>query len=257
MRAPSRFTRLLLAAGVIATAAVTIGTGPAGADQEIVGGKRVSIADYPYVVYLTTPDGFQFCGGTLVDDDKVVTTAHCAVDRKPADVTVVAGREDKRSGVGTTSAVAGIWVDPAFSDVRTGSDVAVLTLARRLPYPTIDVAGAADADVYRPGAEATILGWGRTAEGGAASRFLRAARVPIMADADCAASYPDYQADSMTCAGLPRGGVDTCQGDSGGPLIVDGKLAGITSWGEGCAEAGRPGVYTRLAAYADVLADQI
>ena len=54
----------------------------------------------------------------------------------------------------------------------------------------------------------------------------------------------------MVCAG--DGNTDTCQGDSGGPLMVsDGSfliLAGITSWGIGCADPSFPGVYTRLGA---------
>jgi trypsin len=259
MGATSRVTRLLLAAA-LASAAAAVGLTQANADQEnqqIVGGNRASIADHPYVVYLATADGFQFCGGTLVDDNKVITAAHCTAGKQPTDIVVVAGREDKESGAGIASPVKEIWVHPEFTDVRSGNDVSVLTLTQRVPYEPLELPRKDDIDLYASGAPGLILGWGRVAADGQPSRYLLQASVPVMADQDCTKSYPAYKKEAMVCAGVPQGGIDSCQGDSGGPLIVDGKLAGITSWGEGCAAAGKPGVYTRLAVYRDVLEDQV
>jgi secreted trypsin-like serine protease len=61
----------------------------------------------------------------------------------------------------------------------------------------------------------------------------------------------------MVCAGVDGGGRDACQGDSGGPLVVAGRLVGLVSWGNGCALAGYPGVYTRVSAMADLVAEHM
>ena len=60
-----------------------------------------------------------------------------------------------------------------------------------------------------------------------------------------------FDSETMICAGYPEGGKDSCNGDGGGPLICDGELQGITSWGIGCAEKERPGVYTRVCNFID------
>ena len=72
--------------------------------------------------------------------------------------------------------------------------------------------------------------------------------------------------ETMFCAGEETGGIDSCQGDSGGPLVVPNlsktghttnHLAGIVSWGIGCARAGLPGVYTKVSNYIDWIEDRM
>ncbi|MCX2733803.1 serine protease [Saccharopolyspora sp. NFXS83] len=252
-----------------ALAAVAI-TAPAGADAtaseptsgapttKIVGGEPASTAEYPWVVYLTDPGGNQFCGGTIVGADKVVTAAHCVTGGAPPRITVVAGRDDKSTDDGVEADVRDVWVHPQFQNASTGSDIAVLTVDRALPQTPLPLASQQDTALYAPGAATTVLGWGTTEEGGGPSRTLLQAHPPITSDQDCSRAYGgQYNPDAMVCAGLPEGGEDSCQGDSGGPLVANGRLIGIVSWGNGCARPGTPGVYTRVSTYHDEVQAQL
>jgi secreted trypsin-like serine protease len=246
-------TLVTCVAGLVGLPAASASPVASPSSPFIVGGTDASSADYPYVVALTYPDGNQFCGGTLVAPNKVVTAAHCTFDERPSELRVVAGRTKLSSGEGAVAKVAKVWVHPKFTGDEAADpyDVSVLTLDQKLKYRTLPLASSADGDLYRPGTQSTVLGWGVT-DNGDPSDTLKRATVPLTTDAYCAKAYPQpngFDSTTMVCAGFPKGGVDACQGDSGGPLVAGGKLIGITSWGEGCAVAGRPGVYTRVRTY--------
>ena len=257
MRESKRRIAVLVVAVAALVAAALPGVASASGDERIIGGERASIVDHPWVVYLTDANGFQFCGGTLVAPTKVLTAAHCAEGRAAGAFRVVAGREDKKGSDGVVSGVSRVWVHPEYVAAERGSDVAVLTLRKSLTYAALPLAGVGDVGLYRAGVTAAVFGWGRVSEQGAASRYLLGASVPVTSDQVCGAAYPQYDSGMMVCAGFPEGGVDTCQGDSGGPLVAGGKLIGVTSWGEGCARAGKPGVYARVAAFGGVLGAEL
>ncbi|GGM78728.1 serine protease [Lentzea pudingi] len=239
---------------VLVLSALLATTGTAAADERIVGGERASIEASPWVVYLVDDRGAQFCGGTIVAPSKVLTAAHCALGRSPRDLRVVAGREDKldrESGVVAT--VTDIWIHSRYVSADEGEDVAVLTLKQALPYTPLPFAEPSDQALYEPGTKLSALGWGRTSENGKTSRYLLQATVPVLPNEFCVDTYPQFVEEDMFCAGFKGGKVDTCQGDSGGPIVADGKLVGVTSWGEGCARRNKPGVYVRISRYAKEL----
>ncbi|GAA5116154.1 serine protease [Haloechinothrix salitolerans] len=251
------------AAGVGVAVVTVVAAGLSGAhakpvEPAIVGGQDAEIEDFPFTVALRfSSSGEQFCGGTLVAPDKVVTAAHCVAPQDPGDLAVVSGRTELSSNDGTVSDVSDIWVHPDNGTDGANYDVAVLTLAESLDRRTADLAERDD-PAYEPDTEATVLGWGRTSEGGESADHLQQVQVPITTDEYCSDAYGDsYRKSGMFCAGLDEGGKDACQGDSGGPIVVGSTLIGVVSWGEGCARPGKPGVYAKVGAFVEELSDQI
>ncbi|KAG9464808.1 hypothetical protein GDO78_019356 [Eleutherodactylus coqui] len=106
---------------------------------------------------------------------------------------------------------------------------------------------------FQPNSRCWISGFGRTvANAKETSQVLMNAEITIISTSLCN-SADVYNGDisaRMMCAGDLRGGRDSCQGDSGGPLVCfqDDRwyLAGVTSWGTGCGQPNKPGVYARV-----------
>ena len=235
--------------------------------QRIVGGQSVRHAAVPWQVSLQF-DGGHFCGGSLIGARWVLTAAHC-VDRYPpsgvgARLRVVHGATSlSASGSAARRAVDAVRVHQGWNPQNMDNDIALLRLSEpitgvRASYANLLPASPRMATRFSfAGACAVVSGWGTLESGGSISPRLQAVNLPVVSQAECRRAYPGQISGGMICAGLPEGGRDSCQGDSGGPLVVRGlsdrhwQLAGVVSWGAGCAEAGRYGVYARVSKYLD------
>ncbi|MFC1434654.1 serine protease [Streptacidiphilus sp. N1-3] len=275
-RRGGRRALLVLLAALPAAVVLPLPASASGPQLRIIGGSSADTGQEPWMVALASRSVYgdsrsgQFCGGTLVTPTKVVTAAHCLYDEstmRPAnrpDLKVIVGRTDLSGSDGDEVPVSGVWIDPDYSMRNNTWDVAVLTLAEpetgRAVLPLVAQGATAP---YAAGTTATVYGWGDTSGNGQYPLGLHAVQLPMISDSVCARDYPGgpdgtFQARTMVCAGeQSTGGKDACQGDSGGPLVVDGLLVGLVSWGTGCAEAGHPGVYTRVAAMADAVRRQL
>lgn len=224
---------------------------------KIVGGVPARAGDDPWQVALV--DGLVagqrrgFCGGTILAARWIVTAAHC-VDRgtRPADVDVIAGTTNLPAG-GQRLKVSEIIVHGAWNPASRNDDVALLRLAADAPAGALPLISRAQ-DAAIGAAPLRVTGWGAIVEGGAMQPNLRSLEVHLIDTGLCnkGVSYGGAITNHMMCAGFLAPGRDSCQGDSGGPLslpVSGGRvLAGIVSWGKGCAEKDKPGVYTRVAA---------
>jgi secreted trypsin-like serine protease len=235
------------------------------AQPKIVGGTKAGPNANPFQVGLlrkSQPDDFlaQFCGGTLVRPNVVVTAAHCSDMVTRTEVQVLTGTRSL-DGSGTRRDVQRIIIHPNWDPNTFDSDVAVWILKS-------SAAGIEKAKLVQLAKEpktgkTLVTGWGNTS--GSGNSFpvdLRQVIVPLQSRADCndADSYNGAITNNMICAGLDAGGKDSCQGDSGGPLTTRPLgttggvgtydiLTGIVSWGDGCADPELFGVYTRVSRF--------
>ncbi|XP_019868245.2 trypsin-1 isoform X2 [Aethina tumida] len=224
-------------------------------ENRIVGGQATGINRYPWVARIVY-DGRFHCGASLLSSDYVLTAAHCVRKLKRSKIRIILGDHDQSTTTDVPAkmrAVAAIIRHRNFDSDSYNHDIALLKLRKPVEF-TKNIKPVCLPTLSEPaGKTGTVVGWGRTAEGGMLPNIVQEVEVPILTLAQCRAMK--YRASRITsymlCAG--KGSMDSCQGDSGGPLLVHNKdkfeIVGIVSWGVGCARPGYPGVYTRVSKY--------
>uniref|UniRef100_A0A8C6WPA7 Suppression of tumorigenicity 14b n=1 Tax=Neogobius melanostomus TaxID=47308 RepID=A0A8C6WPA7_9GOBI len=222
------------------------------------GRVEARVGEWPWQVSLHL-NNQHVCGASVLNKRWILTAAHC-VYISATDRSVKRQYDTDQWDVQLGLLTQGRSDEWTYNPRTYDSDVALMELDKEvdLNQHVWPICLPAKTHRFISGTEAWITGWGSSVlRSGSMASTLQKASVRLVNSTVCKALMGSDVTERMICAGVLQGGIDACQvRDSGGPLSVQepsGRafLAGLVSWGDGCAQRNKPGIYTRVTQFTD------
>lgn len=200
----------------------------------------------------------QFCSGSLVKQQWVLTAAMCIAFGGDGFDRVLIGAKDLKADEGELILVEDVRLWQPGDPGSEFNDLALVKLAQ--PVTSIEpLELATDLSSPATSEDGWIAGWGleEPDENAEFPAALRQANVQIFDNPQCSAIYGAASEAEYFCAGheddvAPR---DACVGDLGAPLVVEGTsgrvLVGVNLYDETCAVDDNFSLYQRVSRFND------
>uniref|UniRef100_A0A665UR74 Vitamin K-dependent protein C n=1 Tax=Echeneis naucrates TaxID=173247 RepID=A0A665UR74_ECHNA len=215
----------------------------------------------PWQVLLLNAKGEFHCGGVLIDENWVLTAAHCLDNSLRFRVRLGEFTSRHRlEGSEVTLKVIKYFKHPDYNSRTVDNDIALLRLETPAPFSEYIIPiclpsrELAERVLHLNGTTTVVSGWGKdNLDSTQFSSALNVIKIPLVSHSVCAQKMTNNISNNVLCAGILGQRMDACEGDSGGPMVTLYRdtwfLVGLVSWGEGCGLEDKLGIYTKVSNY--------
>ncbi|XP_050414425.1 uncharacterized protein LOC126828601 isoform X1 [Patella vulgata] len=239
----------------------------------IASGREAKDGSAPWhVTIIENTHGTAYCGGSLINENWVLTAAHCVSQfeeffRYKFETKVIEmffGTIHCNGQGGVSRKLKDYILYPSYHGTDFNDDIALFQLDEPVTFGDMIMPICLEKETFtnellKSGKAGIITGCGSRYERGRPPKFLHEVTIPYVPREVCAEKARAVNASftsGMICAGYARSmRGDACSGDSGGPYTMQFKgrwvLVGIVSWGVGCDRANQYGYYTHISRYFD------
>lgn len=232
--------------------------------ESVIQGINTTIQEYPYIVSLQNIYGEHQCGGVILSEKFVLTSAQCQFGSELAVESVVAGASnlhDLNETMIQQRKIKEFLRHENYTGGPEPDDIALILL--NVPFEfnqNIQAIQLVSKEFETD--QGIILGWGVTNDDDFYPNLLQKASVQVMDPVDCQKKLSTFNFDlkKNLCTGpdLPI----FCVGDSGSPLVYkngsESMLIGIASWVfYPCTNPIRPSVFVNISYYIEWIQNKI
>uniref|UniRef100_A0A3Q2VA76 Peptidase S1 domain-containing protein n=1 Tax=Haplochromis burtoni TaxID=8153 RepID=A0A3Q2VA76_HAPBU len=213
--------------------------GRAVKNSRIVGGENASPGSWPWQATLFIDESL--CGGSLITDYSDCNSTIVYLGRN-----YLSGPDPNQ----VDRTLKDIICHPQYNASTKDNDICLVKLSTPVEFTDYiqPICLASENSTFYNGTSSWVPGFGDKTGDGSFPETLQEVNVPIVGNYECK-RFAEIT-ENMICAGLKGGGKDSY---SGGPPVTKKDLvwvqSGVVSFGYGCAEPMKPGVYAHVSQY--------
>uniref|UniRef100_A0A3P9BA72 Peptidase S1 domain-containing protein n=1 Tax=Maylandia zebra TaxID=106582 RepID=A0A3P9BA72_9CICH len=216
--------------------------------SDIIHGTKAPENSMHYMASVQNKKGEHVCGGFLINEDFVVSAAHC----NDSPTHVVLGKHNLKNGNHQKIKIENKTIHENYQQVGLGNDIMLIKLSEKVKLcHGVEIIQIPHAEInLKENQVCQVAGWGKTETHGKPVDELMVVNVSVITSKNCEEQWPGLPAN-VICAGGYNTTKGFCQGDSGGPLVCHGFAVGVVSFNyyKNCTYPDKPNIYTDISKY--------